>query len=76
MLEKPAGLYSRFYTEILRFGSCFGSSLDLLELGFLRASLRDRQTDRQTGRQTDRQTETDRGAGNSVVVLEISPSAS
>jgi hypothetical protein len=55
MLEKPAGLYSRFYTEILRFGSCFGSSLDLLELGFLRASLRDRQTDRQTGRQ--RQTE-------------------
>jgi hypothetical protein len=48
MLEKPAGLYSRFYTEILRFGSCFGSSLDLLELGFLRASLTDRQTDRQT----------------------------
>lgn len=43
-MEKPAGLYSRFYTEILRFGSYFGSSLDLLELGFLRASLRDRQT--------------------------------
>ncbi len=46
-MEKPAGLYSRFYTEILRFGSYFGSSLDLLELGFLRASLRERETDRQ-----------------------------